>query len=166
LKKLSPRKGVDDLDDLLRLAAGSSKPATVDYLLSLGADPNVVPEHGDTALRSALWSLEWRMDFERSPYSGHRSDCMDVVKRLLAGGARFQNDQSDELQFLRRCLLRLDWSDGYDLLKCVHGARALGEKDVAKLFKHPRLRCHLNNRLPALSRLFPVLKKLTGNGSS
>ena len=39
LKKLSPRKGVDDLDDLLRLAAGSSKPATVEYVLSLGADP-------------------------------------------------------------------------------------------------------------------------------
>ena len=163
LKKLSPRRGLDDLDNLLRLVAGSSKPAAVDYVLSLGADPNVVPDHGDTALRSALWSLEWRLDLDRhAPYSCHRSDCLEVVKRLLGAGARFQPDQSDELQFLRRCLLRLDWSDGYNLLKCIHGARALGEKDVAKLFKHPRLRCHLNNRQPALSRLFPILKKLTG----
>ena len=48
----------------------------------------------------------------------------------------------------------------YGLLKCIHEARALEEKEVAKLFKHPRLRSHLNNHLPALSRLFPVLKKL------
>jgi hypothetical protein len=161
LKKLSPRRGFDDLDNLLQMAAGASKPATVDYLLSLGADPNAVPEHGDTALRSALWSLEWRLDVDRhSPYSCHRSDCLDVVKHLLEAGARFQPDKSDELQFLRRYLLRLDWSGAYDLLKSIHKARALGDKEVGKLFKHPRLRCHLNNRLPALSRLFPALKKL------
>jgi hypothetical protein len=84
----------------------------------------------------------------------------EMVKRLLAAGVRFHPDQSDELQFLRRCLRRLDWSDGYDLLKCIHEAGALDQGHVVKLLKHPRLSAHFEKRLPALSRMFSALEKL------
>jgi hypothetical protein len=76
--------------------------------------------------------------------------------------ARFQPKNSDELPFLRRCLLKLDWFDGYELLKCVRKAAALSSDQAAKLFKDQRLRFHLEKHLPALSRLFPVLKKFVG----
>jgi hypothetical protein len=163
LKKFGPRKGLDDLDKLLQLASASSDVAAIEYLMGLGADPNAVPKSGETALRAVLWSLEWQLDFYRDqPYSSHHTDSLDALKHLLRLGARFHPEHSDELQFLRRCLLKLGWFDGYGLMKCIHRTAALAQNHVAMLFKHPRLRSHLEKRLPALSRLFPVLKKLVG----
>jgi ankyrin repeat protein len=163
IKKIGPRKGLDDLDELLRLAAGSSNLATIEYLIGLGADPNAVEESRDTALRAALWSLAWQLDIHRhEPYSFHYSDALEALKRLLRLGARFHSENSDELRFLRRCLLKLDWFDGYELMKWVHRAAALSLDQAAKLFKDPRLRSHLERRLPGLSRMFPVLKQWVG----
>ena len=163
ITKIGPRKGLDDLDGLLRLAAGSGKVAAIEYFIALGADPNSVQDSRDTALRAALWSLDWRLDFNRQkPYSSDDAQALEALKRLLRLGARFQPKNSDELPFLRRCLLKLDWFDGYDLLKCVRKAAALNSDQAAKLFKDQRLRSHLEKRLPALSRLFPVLTQFVG----
>lgn len=159
IKKIAPRKGLDDLDGLLRLAAGSSNVATIEYLIGLGADLNAVEKGHDTALRAALLSLEWELDFHRDePYSSHHTYALEAVKRLLRLGARFHPEDPDELPSLRRCLLKLHWFDGYELMKCFHRTAALGQYHVGMLFEHPRLRSHLKKRLPALSRMFPVLK--------
>jgi hypothetical protein len=114
IKKIGPHKKVDNLDTLLQLAAGSCNPSAIEYFIALGADPNAIPKDGDTALRSALWSLEWRLDsHKRGSYYSCYSDALESVKRLLRLGARFNTDDSDELQFLRRCLLKLDWFQAY-----------------------------------------------------
>lgn len=124
---------------------------------------NAVQEGHDTALRAALLSLEWEPDFHRDePYSSHHTYALEALKRLLRLGARFQPEDSDELPILRRCLLRLHWFDGYELMKCFHKTAALGQHHVGMLFKHPRLRSHLRKRLPALLRLFPVLNTAAG----
>jgi len=137
--------------------------AVVEYLIGLGADPNKVTEGADTALRSALWSLEWQLDLYPSErYSPQRGDPLQAVDRLLRLGARFHPDESDELHFLKRCLLKLDWWNGYQLMKSIWENEALGEGHVLKLFKDRRLRSRLKKRLPALARMFPALKKLVG----
>lgn len=103
------------------------------------------------------------MDFHHDePYSSRHTDALEALKRLLRLGARFHPEDCDELLILRRCLLKLDWFDGYELLKCVHTAAALSSNQAAKLFKEPRLRSHLEKRLPALSCMFPVLKQWVG----
>jgi ankyrin repeat protein len=160
IKKIGPRKGLDDLNGLLPLAAGSSNLATIEYLIGLGADPNAADEGHDTALRAALLSLDWRLDFNREkPYSFDDAQALEALKRLLRLGARFHPENSDELRLLRRCLLKLDWFDGYELMKCVHSAAGLSPDQATKLFREPRLRSRLEKRLPVLSRMFPVLKR-------
>jgi hypothetical protein len=51
-------------------------------------------------------------------------------------------------------------------MKCIHATAALAETHVVKLFEHPRLRSHMKDRLPALTRLFPTLSKGRGKAAS
>jgi hypothetical protein len=133
LKKIGPQKGLDDLDNLLQLASGSSNAASIEYLIGLGADPNVVADNGETALRAALWSLESALDWKKR--EGYSADnAVEALKTLLNLGARFQPDNSDELQFLRHCLLKLDWWQAYELIKHIHAAEALGVKSTGRSF--------------------------------
>ena len=160
VKKIGPTKEKDDLDALLRLAASGQNVQLVEYLVRLGADPNSVPKNGETALRSALWAIEWRLDFDRyEPHHYGAQTALLVLKSLIALGARLNSVNADELGFLRRCLLKLDWVDSYDLIKFLYQHKFASETAFVGLLKSPKLRNHLEKRLQALSRMFPALKR-------
>ena len=159
VKKIGPNRTADDLDELLSLACGGNNEQLVEYLVALGANPNAVPATGETALRSALWTLEWQLDFDRhEPYAYHYRDALQTLKRLVQLGARLNPVDTDELRFLRRCLLMLDWLESYDLIKFLHEHSFADRAVFLDLLKARKLREHLDKRLQALSRLFPGLK--------
>jgi len=160
VKKISPNRTMDDLDELLRLASGAKSEELVEYLVALGANPNAVTATGETALRSALWTLEWQLDFDRyQPYAYCYRDAFQTLKRLVQLGARLKPVGTDELRFLRRCLLKLDWSESYDLIKFLHENNSIDRAVFPNLLKSPKIRKHVAKRLQALSRLFPELRK-------
>ena len=107
-----------------------------------------------------MWALEWRLDFDRrEPYRYRHHDAIAVFKRLVELGARLTPADTDELQFLRRCLLKLDWAESYKLIKFLHEHEFAQEATMTGLLKAPKMREHLNKRLSALARIFPALKK-------
>lgn len=160
VKKIGPSRTADDLDELLRLAGGASNEHLVEYLVGLGANPNAVPASGETALRSALWTLEWQLDFDRhEPYAYRYRHALQTLKRLVQLGARLNPVDTDELRFLRRCLLKLNWPESFDLIKFLHDHNFTDRAVFVDLVKASKLRVHLDKRLHALSRLFPELKK-------
>lgn len=160
VKKIGPSREKDDLDELLRLACSGQNVQLIEYLVGLGANLNAVPANGETALRSALWAIEWRIDFDRHEPCRHQvQDALSVLKTLVALGARLNSAESDELSFLRRCLLKLDWVDSYDLVKFLHQHQFTDDFTMTALLKEPKVRKHFEKRLQALSRMFPALKR-------
>jgi hypothetical protein len=118
-----------------------------------------VPASGETALRQALWAVEWRLDFDRHDTYPHRSRAaLEKLKRLVELGARL-NPDTDEVRFLRRVLVKLDWSESYDLIKFLQEHNFAERKILIGLIKEPKIRKNLEKRLQALTRLFPELKK-------
>lgn len=159
-KKIVPDPKKDDLDDLLRLACIGQNVQLIEYLVGLGANPNAVPENGETAIRSALWALEWRLDSDRhDAYRYRHHDALGVLKHLVELGARLNPAGTDELKFLRCCLLKLGWSEAYDLVRFLHQHKFADEAVMTALLKSPKMRNHFSKRLPALARIFPALKK-------
>src|SRR5262249_32894443 len=111
VKKIGPTREKDDLDELLRLACSGQNVQLIETLVRLGANPNAIPENGETALRSALWALELRLDSERHErYQYRYHDALSVLRRLVELGANLNPTDTDELKFFRRCLLKLQWS--------------------------------------------------------
>ena len=160
VEKIGPNRQEDDLDELLRLASGGNNPHLIEYLVGLGANPNAVSPTGETALRSALGSLEWRLDFDRhEPYRYRYSEPLQTFRRLVELGARLNPVVADELRSLRRCLVMLDWSVSFDLIKFLLERNFADRSVLVSLLKEPKIRQHLEKRLPALARVFPELKK-------
>lgn len=159
-KKIGPTSAKDDLDELLRLACSGQNVQLIEYLMELGANPNGVPESGETAVRSALWALEWRLDFDRHEAYGYRSNgALALLKRLVELGARLNPVDTDELPFLRRCLLKLDWTESRDLISFLHQHNFADAPVMVGLLKAPKLRAHLDKGFLALARMFPALKR-------
>lgn len=50
-------------------------------------------------------------------------------------------------------------SESFDLIKLVHQHKAVDEATMAGLLKAPKMRNHLDKRLPAVARLYSPLKK-------
>ncbi len=160
VKKIGPKPEKDDLDELLRLACYGQNVGLIEYLVGLGANPNSVPANGETALRSALWALEWRLDFDRrQAYAYRYRNALQTLKALIQSGARLNPASPEEIRFLRRCFLKLDWLESYDLIKFLHEQSFADRTVFVDLLKVPKMRQHLAQRLPALSRIFPELKK-------
>ncbi len=164
VKRIGPKPDLDDLDELLRLSCNSQNVQLVEYLIGLGANPNVAAGNGETALMSALWALEWRINFDNhEPYRWHGS--LALLKRLIALGARLDPLNKNELSFLRRCLLKLDWLESYELIKFLDQHRFANAVVMTRLLKTPKMREHLGERLPALARIFPELKPWIARGT-
>jgi hypothetical protein len=160
VKKIGPTREEDDLDELLRLACYGDDKHLLEYLVELGANPNAVPATGETALRSALWAVELRLDSDRhEPYRCRYRDALDKLKHLVGLGARLNPDDTEELRFLRRCLVKLDWPESYDLIKFLQEHNFADRSVLVGLLKEPKIRQHLEKRLPALARVLPELKK-------
>lgn len=160
VKKIGPTREKDDLDELLRLACYGEDKHLLEYLAELGANPNAVPATGETALRSALWAVEWRLDSDRhEPYRYRYKAALDKLKRLIELGARLNPADTDELRFLRRLLVKLDWAESYDFIKFLQEHSFADRRVLVGLLKEPKVRNHLEQRLQALSRMFPELKK-------
>jgi hypothetical protein len=166
VKKIGPNSE-DDLDGLLRLACIGHNADLIEYLIGLGANPNTVPANGETAVRSALWGLEWRFDFDRHERYGHRYEkALDTLKRLVQLGGRLNAENGEELRFLRRCLLKLDRSESCDLIKFLHVHNFTERAVLLRLLKEPKLRQHLDRGLKLLARTFPEVKKWAGRSTS
>lgn len=160
VKKIGPTREKDDLDELLRLACYGEGKHLLEYLAELGANPNAVPATGETALRSALWAVEWRLDSDRhEPYRYRYKAALDKLKRLIELGAQLNPADTDELRFLRRLLVKLDWSASFDFIKFLQEHSFADRAIMVGLLKEPKMRNHLEKRLQALARMFPELKK-------
>jgi ankyrin repeat protein len=154
LKKLKPEAGRDDLSDLLHCAAISGERDTLRYLLEVGANPNDKPGGGSSALDTALWHLN---TFRRYNDSGLRSKYelykpLDCIRELLAHGGVWNPDQY-HVNSLRRILLECEPEVTIELLQLFRKHNACPAEQVHKLLRAPRMKEHLAQQIPQLSRL-------------
>lgn len=157
LKKLKPDSHRDNLSDLLDRAAVSSREATVQYLLQLGANPNDKSTGGSKALETALWHLGFaRCDFDgsgrlRAKYD--LSEAFGCIKILLAHGAVWAPDDSYHMSSLRRSLLGCEPNVTVELLQLFRKHNACPAEQVHNLLGSPRMKEHLKPLATAISRL-------------
>jgi len=157
LKKLKPDLGRDNLSELLHCAAISSRKATLEYLLEIGANPNDKPNGGSSALDTALWGLSFaRLD----PYGSQRlkskydvSNALDCVRELLAHGAIWSPQDAYRVSSLRRTLLDCEANVTIELLQLFRKYNACPAERVHKLLGTPRMKEHLKPATEALQRL-------------
>lgn len=75
---------------------------------------------------------------------------MEKLKRSIGPEAWLNPADRDELSFLRRLLVKLDWSESYDLINFLQEHTFADRKVVVGLRKEPKIRTHLEKRLQAL----------------
>ena len=154
IKKLKPDANRDDLSELLHSAAISGKREALRYLLEIGANPNLKPSGGSTALDTAIWRLSFgplhRDGLLRSRYAV--SDSLECIGELLAHGAVW-NPEPYNLRSLRKTLLECEPEVTIELLQLFRKHNACPAELVHKLLGTPRMKEHLVSQAWHLSRL-------------
>jgi hypothetical protein len=143
MRKLKPDAGRDDLSELLHCAAVSGKREALHYLLEIGANPNLKPSGGSSALDTALWHLSFGPYRDGQPRSKYAvSGTLDCISELLAHGAVW-NPEPYNLKSLRKTLLECEPEVTIELLQLFRKHNACPAELVHKLLGTPRMKEHL-----------------------
>jgi hypothetical protein len=145
LKRLQPTR-TDDLQGMLQRAAERANGDTIEYLLTIGANPNDKAEGGSSALEACLRILGWeeldRVEhgdfaiYEDSPQKASRA--RPAIRVLLRHGAIWTPDLST-LDATRRILYKLEPDLLVELLGQLR-ARENGEAALRELLRVRQLR--------------------------
>src|SRR6266498_1422690 len=166
LKRLKPDARRDDINTLLRNAAGGGRASLVEYLLELGANPNDKPNGGSSAVDDCLRGFRYeapinfyQTDFgRRSKASKYKvAERLKTVQLLLEQRALWRPDDKQQLieeekrreeahrqWILRDLIRRYDRQKIYDEIwsePIQHVAKRYGMSDVgfAKICKKLRV---------------------------
>lgn len=136
----------DPLSTLLRRAASFAHTDAVEYLLSLGANPNDKANGGSSAVDACLWHLEFEDRnrlFNRkakvSRYAEYRT--MATIKLLVAAGAIWRPDDFKQVQ---RTFLAAEPELVLDLLRIFKDGKACTPEELTKFLQRPKIREHVD----------------------
>ncbi len=148
LKKLKPDPTRDDLSDLLNSAAFSESKETIDYLLTLGAQPNDKPNGASSALDRCLSHLPWE---DRNTFLSKQLASkyalqagLARIERLLQAGAKWRPSNAYEMNWVRKVLCQCEPAVTVTLMKLVAKYKAAPEELLEELLDTPRMRGHLS----------------------
>lgn len=145
LKRLQPTPS-DHLPGMLQRAAERANAGTIQYLLTIGVNPNDKPDSGSSALDSCLRILGWE-ELERVEHGDFAiyedkprklSRARPAIRVLLGHGAIWTPDLST-LDATRRILYRLEPDMLVELLGQLR-ARETGEAALRELLRVRQLR--------------------------
>jgi ankyrin repeat protein len=159
LKKLKPDPRSDDLSELLSSAALATSKETIEYLVSISANPNDKSNGGSSALDRCIWHLGFGSydSFlnKRLSTKYDVSGTFDCIRTLVEHGALWTPDDQADLNSVRKALYKCEPAVIVDLVKLLARNKACPEEALERLLDAPRMREHLSTlgmRLIATSK--------------
>jgi hypothetical protein len=148
LTKLKPDPKVDDLSELLSNAAMSNSKEAIQYLLSLGAEPNDKSNGGSSALDRCFWRLGWgtydQLQSKRLSTKHEVSKTFDCIRELVEHRAAWKPDDGSALNQVRQALYKCEPAVTVDFVKLLAKNKASPEEVLEQLLDAPRMRQHLS----------------------
>lgn len=149
LTKLKPDPKVDDLSELLSNGAMSNSKEAIQYLLSLGADPNDKANGGSSALDHCFWRLGWgtydQLQSKRLSTKYEVSKTFDCIRELVEHRAVWKPKDRSELNQVRQALYKCEPAVTVDFVKLLAKNKASPEATLEQLLDAPRMRQHLSS---------------------
>jgi hypothetical protein len=152
LKRLKPDAKRDDINTLLRNAAGGGRASLVEYLLELGGHPNDKPNGGSSALDDCLRGFRYEapINFYQTDY-GRRSKAskykvserLKTVQLLLEQGALWRPDDKHQLTDARRGLFECEPAVTLELVERLLKHTACTQDTIHDLLRTPAMKKHL-----------------------
>jgi len=152
LKRLKPDAKRDDIDTLLKNAAGGGRAGLVEYLLELGAESNDKANGGSSALDDCLRGFRYeapinfyQTDYGRRPKASKYkvSERLKTQQLLLEQGALWRPDDKHQLTDARRGLFECEPDVTLELIGQMMKHRACDEGMIHNLLRTPAMRKHL-----------------------
>jgi hypothetical protein len=152
LKRLKPDARRDDINTLLRNAAGGGRASLVEYLLELGANPNDKPNGGSSAVDDCLRGFRYeapinfyQTDFgRRAKASKYKvAERLKTVQLLLEQGALWRPDDKQQLTDARRGLFECEPDVTLELIEQMIKHEACAQDSVNNLLGTPAIKKHL-----------------------
>jgi ankyrin repeat protein len=152
LKRLKPDAKRDDINALLRNAAGGGRAGLVEYLLELGAKSNDKANSGSSALDDCLRGFRYEapINFHQTGY-GRRSKAskykvaerLKTVQLLLEQGALWGPDDNHQLKEVRRGLFECEPDVTFELIEQLIKHEACTQDTLKNLLGTPAIKKHL-----------------------
>lgn len=133
LKDMGVDPRIDDLDGLLNEAGLSRSTALIQFLLNLGADPNVPNEFGRSLLDNVI-------DYSSFGYAFNKSRAVPYLSKLVRLGAKWQPPDRRGFNELRSLLVQNDRMDSVALIKSMKTQSACPSDVLKKLLNTKRMK--------------------------
>lgn len=149
LKKLKPDPRSDDLSELLSSAALATSKETIEYLVSISANPNDKSNGGSSALDRCIWHLGFGShDSFLNKRLSTKYDVrgtFDCIRALVEHGAQWNPSDQTDLNSVRKALYKCEPAVIVDLIKLFARNKTCPEETLERLLDAPRMREHLSS---------------------
>lgn len=148
LTKLKPNAQTDNLAELLASAAFPDSKEVIQYLLSLGAQPNDKANGGSSALDRCFWRLGFgsydQIVNKRLSTKYEVSTTFDCMRELVEHGAVWKPDDRYALNEVRQALYKCEAAVTVNFVKLLAENKACPEETLEQLLEAPRMKQHLS----------------------
>ncbi len=163
LKKLKPDPTRDNISEMVRCAAFVGRLEAVKYLVQFGADLNDKPNGGSSAVDGCFSHFRFedlsRVFQGRERHLASRysvSESIEMLQELIKYGARWEPNDSYEMNSVRRTLLELEPDCCLEIIALLVAYDACSQDTLIDLLRTPRIREHLADCQLQLRRVLPV----------